>query len=148
MDETVIGLAAVILSLSCGLLAIGGLVIVFYSRNKNERMVKQAIVENHVDAETARLLVTRFEDEQWKSDPYKNLRAACALLGMGVGYALTWLLHLQPHDGVGFWIVIAVGLGLGLLISFFMETYLDRKKAEKKVDADGPQPMETAEMED
>ena len=41
----------------CGIVAIITSFLVIYHKKKNERIIRQSIIENHVDAETAKLLV-------------------------------------------------------------------------------------------
>ena len=60
------------------------------------------------------------------------MRWACILIGLGVGAFADFLLGLNPVDGIYFWIVIAFGIGLGLLVSFFVELKLQKNETKEE----------------
>jgi UPF0716 family protein affecting phage T7 exclusion len=126
MEPTVIGFVASIMGIACGMLAVIGGVIAKIVKMKNERMTRQSIIENKIDSETAKLLITPTEDK--KRSPYSAMQWGCTLLGLALGYVVTLLLGINENL-VGFWIILAAGVGVGLLISFIIKQKLEDKKS-------------------
>ena len=120
------GLVAIILCLGIPIVAIIGGIILSIRKNKNETELRRLIIENQTDLETAKALIA---EPDKKSGKFGTLRGACVLLGLGFGALVNYLLNI-PMAGVnGFyaWIVIAFGVGLGLLVSFLVEMKLQKK---------------------
>ena len=114
-------------------------------KKKREKEIRQMIIENHVDPETAKLLVAEPKKPKRELGPVDlgTLRTACILLGLGLGALINWVI-----EGVGFnlgsiyfWLIIAFGIGVGLLCSFLTEMHLYKKYGEK-------QPSEETEPEE
>lgn len=127
MDATIIPLTAVVLGILTGIIAIICGTISAIKKGKDERSLRQAIIDNHVDAETARVLVTP-EKPKAKS-PYTSLRWGLILVGLGLGYLLS--LAIGMADKPAMLILLALGIGIGLLASFFISNYLEAKKDNK-----------------
>ena len=123
-----IGLVAVILSLG---LPIVVFVMVFLKKMKKDQQqkeIRQLIIENKTDPETAKLLI----DEPKKAPKpgtidVGNLRFACMMLGVGLGALINWLANIATKN-IYFWLIIAFGVGIGMLCSFLIEMHLAKKQ--------------------
>jgi hypothetical protein len=118
------GLVAIFLTLSIPIVAIVMRVSQSIKKNNNERKLREAIINNHTDAETAKLLI---EQQTPRSNQYVALRWGCVLLGLGLGAAINALAGLDVKDDIYFWLILAAGCGLGFLASFFVEMKLQQK---------------------
>lgn len=125
MDVNIIGLATSVLGILTGIIAIICGNIFAVKKNKNEKDIRQA--DNHVDAETARVLVT--PEKPKTKNPYTSLRWGLILIGLGLGYILS--LAIGITDDFAILILLALGIGIGLLASFFISNYLEAKKSNK-----------------
>ena len=119
------GLIAIVLSLSIPIVAIIFGAIMSIRKKQSETELRKLLIEHNTDLETAKALI---EEKEKKSNKYSSLRWACILIGLGVGAFADFLLSLNPVDGIYFWIIIAFGIGLGLLVSFFFEYKLQKKE--------------------
>ena len=123
-----IGLVAVILSLGLPIVVI---VMVFLKKMKKDQLqkeIRQLIIENKTDPETAKLLI----DEPKKAPKpgtidVGNLRFACMMLGIGLGAGINWLADISTKN-IYFWLIIAFGVGIGMLCSFLVEMHLAKKQ--------------------
>lgn len=119
------GIFAIVLSLAIPIVAIIFGSIMSIRKKQSETELRKLLIENHTDLETAKALI---EEKEKKSNKYSSLRWACILIGLGIGAFADFLLGIVPHDGIYFWIIIAFGIGLGLLVSFFVELKLQEKE--------------------
>ena len=85
------------------------------------------IIENHTDLDTARALI---ENQEAKPNKYTSLRYACILKGLGVGALADYLMNIESNC-IYFWLVIAFGIGLGLLASFIVELKLQKQDSKE-----------------
>lgn len=127
------GLVAIILMLSLPIIAV---VMSFWSsmhKKTKDKEVRQLIIENHTDAETAKLLIDEPKKQPRKMGPVNldTLRAACVLLGIGLGACINWLACVAT-ESIYFWLIIACGIGIGLLCSFLVEMHLYKKYGRKE----------------
>ncbi len=137
-----IPLTGIILSLSIPIVVV---IMVFLKKMKKDQQQKeicQLIIENKTDPETAKLLI----DEPKKTGPRKpgtidlgTLRTACILLGIGLGAAIDWLAHIDPDENIYFWLIIAFGIGIGMLCSFLVEVEMAKKQKPADTPADEPE---------
>lgn len=125
-----IPLMAVILSLGIPIIVIIMLFLNKMKQSQQQKEIRQLIIENNTDPETAKLLI----DEPKKAEPRKpgtidlgTLRTACILLGVGLGAAIDWLAHIDTKC-IYFWLIIAFGIGIGMLCSFLVELRLAKKQ--------------------
>ncbi|MBR3530469.1 MAG: hypothetical protein IKN83_03800 [Bacteroidaceae bacterium] len=116
------GIFAVTLSLLIPIVAIICGVITSINKKKNETELRKALIENHTDPESIKLLV---EEQQEKSNKFIMLRWGCVLLGAGLGAAISGWAGTDP-DNLYFWLPIVAGMGLGMLISFIIETKMTK----------------------
>lgn len=123
------GVLAIVLSLTIPIVAIIFGSIIAIRKKQSETELRKLLIENNTDLETAKALI---EEKEKKSNKYSSLRWACILIGLGVGAFADFLLGLNPVDGIYFWIVIAFGIGLGLLVSFFVELKLQKNEAKEE----------------
>ena len=131
MEESLgvmIPLAGVILSLSIPIVAIIMFFMTVMNKKKHDKEVRQLIIENHTDAETAKLLI----DEPKKAKKpgtidLGTLRTACMLLGVGLGAGIDWLAGTSTGS-IYFWLIVAFGVGIGMLCSFLVELRLAKKQ--------------------
>ena len=121
-------LMAVILSLGIPIVVV---IMVFLKKMKKDQQQKeicQLIIENKTDPETAKLLI----DEPKKAPKpgtidVGNLRFACMLLGVGLGAGIDWLADVSTKS-IYFWLIVAFGVGIGMLCSFLVELRLAKKQ--------------------
>ena len=120
------GLMAIILTLGIPIVAIIGGFISSIRKNQNETELRRLIIENQTDLETAKALIA---EPAKKAGNFGTLRGACALIGLGFGAIASILLGLPLNGskGIYFWILLAFGVGLGLLVSFLVEMKLQKK---------------------
>lgn len=119
------GLFAIVLSLSIPIVAILMVFITDIKKKRRETELRLALVEHGTDAETAKILI---EEQQNKHDKYSTLRWGCVLLGMGLGALCNALLDMNAKHNIYFWLIIAAGMGVGLLSAFVIEYKLAKKE--------------------
>ena len=119
------GLFAIVLSLSIPIVAIIFGAIMSIRKKQSETELRKLLIEHNTDLETAKALI---EEREKKSNKYSSLRWACILIGLGVGAFADFLLGLEPKHNIYFWLIIAFGIGLGLLVSFIFEYKLQEKE--------------------
>lgn len=123
-----IPLVAVILSLGLPIVVIVMVLIAKMNKEKQQKELRQLIIENKTDPETAKLLI----DEPKKAKKpgtidLGNLRFACMLLGVGLGAGINWLAGINTHN-IYFWLIVAFGIGIGILCSFLVELRIAKKQ--------------------
>jgi F0F1-type ATP synthase assembly protein I len=123
------GIFAIVLSLTIPIVAIIFGSIIAIRKKQSETELRKLLIENNTDLETAKALI---EEKEKKSNKYSSLRWACILIGLGIGAFADFLLGLNSVDGIYFWIIIAFGIGLGLLVSFFVELKLQKNEVREK----------------
>ena len=116
------GVLAVAITLLIPIVAIICGAITSINKKKRETELRKALIENHTDPESIKLLV---EEQQEKSDKFSMLRGGCVLLGAGLGAIISGWAGTDP-DNLYFWLPIVAGMGLGMLISFFVETKMTK----------------------
>ena len=123
------GIFAIVLSLTIPIVAIIFGSIIAIRKKQSETELRKLLIENNTDLETAKALI---EEKEKKSNKYSSLRWACILIGLGIGAFADFLLGLNSVDGIYFWIIIAFGIGLGLLVSFFVELKLQKNETKEE----------------
>ena len=123
------GVLAIVLSLSIPIVAIIFGSIMAIRKKQSETELRRLLIEHNTDLETAKALI---EEKEKKSNKYSSLRWACILIGLGIGAFADFLLGLNSVDGIYFWIIIAFGIGLGLLVSFFVELKLQKNETKEE----------------
>ena len=126
--ENLIALTAVILSLGLPIVVVVMVFLEKMKKGQQQKEIRQLIIENHTDAETAKLLID--EPKKAKKPGTINLgtlRTACMLLGVGLGALINWLANLASNN-IYFWLIIAFGVGIGMLCSFLVELRLAKKQ--------------------
>ena len=118
---------AIILSLGIPIVAIVSGVVSSVKKKKLETELRRVIVENHTDLDVARALI---EEQKKKPSKFGSLRGACVLIGLGIGALVNYLLNVSMvgPGGIYFWVVLAFGVGLGLLASFIVEQKLKKQE--------------------
>lgn len=91
-------------------------------QKQSDTELRRLLIENKTDIETAKAIMA---EQEKKSDKYTSLRAACVLIGVGLGALADYLFNIQ---GIFFWLVIAFGVGIGLLASFIAEQKLQERE--------------------
>lgn len=122
--EDLAGVLAVFMSL-----AIPIVVIIFgcmAAMNKKNREVelRKVLIENNVDMERAKLLIA---EQEKKDNKFAYLRGGLMMLGLGLGTLVDYILGVY-RSNIYFWLIIAVGVGIGMLVSFFVEMKLSKKE--------------------
>lgn len=128
----VIPLVGVVLSLCIPIVVIIMLFLTKMKKNRHEKEIRQMIIENNVEPETAKLLI----DEPKKAKTpgaidLGTLRTACILLGLGLGAGIDRLVNIDP-ESTYFWLIIGFGIGIGMLCSFLVELRLIKKQLPTK----------------
>ncbi len=123
---------AVGLSLLIPIVAIIGSVILSIRKKNRDTELRKAIIENHVEPESIKLLI---EERAQKSDRFTMLRWGCILLGGGIGAIISH--HIgSSTNSLPYWIPIIAGMGLGMLIAFVIEYQLTKQKDKSSEDID------------
>ena len=122
----------VVLSLSIPIVAIVMVFITSIKKKNRDTELRLALVQQGTDAETAKLLI---EEQAEKHDKYSSLRWACVLIGLGLGALVDALIGLPPKHNIYFWLIIAAGMGIGLLTSFIVEYKLTKKEQQEQREA-------------
>lgn len=123
--ESLEGVLAIVFSLSIPIVAVLGAYIVVIKKIARETELRKAIVENHVDAESIKLLI---EESEQKNHKYSMLRTGCMLLGLGLGAACDAVIGLSAKHNIYFWLIIGTGIGIGMLASFVIETKMQKNE--------------------
>ena len=119
-----VGLVTVVLSLGVPMVAIVMAFIAKMKKNQQEKELRQLIIENKTDAETAKLLINEPKKAAQPSTiDLGSLRTACILLGLGLGTLIDWLAGISTGS-IYFWLIVAFGVGIGMLCSFLVELRL------------------------
>ena len=116
------GLVAIILSLSVPIVFILMAFISYIKIKRRDTEVRLAIIKAGTDAETAKILT---QPQSRKNKKYSALRWGCALVGVGLGALCNAILHA---NNIYFMLIIAAGMGVGLLASFIIEYRLEKKQ--------------------
>ena len=136
--DNLTGLVAVVCSLGIPIIVVIMVFIRKMRRDKQLKEIRQLIIENHTDPETAKLLI---DEPKKNKEPRKpgtvdlsTLRTACIMLGIGLGAFINWLCEHCGRDlgTIYFWLIIAFGIGVGMLASFIVEMQLAKKQNEEK----------------
>ena len=132
LSHDFVGLVAIILILGLPVIAVLMTFISSMNKKKRDKEIRQLIIENHTDAETAKLLIDEPKKQPRQMGPFnlENLRAACILLGLGLGAFIDWIACIETKS-IYFWLIIAFGIGIGLLCSFLIEMRLFKKYGNK-----------------
>ena len=136
MEIALIPIIAVTLALGLPIVVMVMYFISVMKRDRQKKEIRQMVIENNVDPETAKLLIDEPKKER-KVGPIDlgTLRTACILLGAGLGALITTLVD-TPTSGFYFWFIIAFGIGLGLLCAFLVEVHLVKKYGKKSAEND------------
>ena len=128
IPDNFLGLVAIIFIFGLPVIAVVMVFLKKMKKNQQEKEIRQLIIENKTDPETAKLLI----DEPKKAQKpgtidVGNLRFACMLLGVGLGTLINWLANIATKN-IYFWLIIAFGVGIGMLCSFLVELRLAKKQ--------------------
>ena len=131
--ESLEGIFAIVLTLSIPLVAIAGSFFVAIKKKNRETELRKAIIENHVDADSIKLLI---KEQGERKHPFSMLRWGCILLGAGLGALTCALAGMTPKHSIYFWMTILAFMGIGMLISFTIELKLQKKRMTNKDSAE------------
>lgn len=128
IPDNFLGLVAIIFIFGLPIVVVVMVFLKKMKKNQQEKEIRQLIIENKTDPETAKLLI----DEPKKAPKpgtidVGNLRFACMLLGVGLGAAIDWLADISTKS-IYFWLIVAFGVGIGMLCSFLVELRLAKKQ--------------------
>ena len=122
------GLLAVFMSLVIPITAIIAGCIISVGNKKREKEIRQLIIENDLDIERAKLLIEKPQKKD--NNIYGFLRGGMMFIGLGLGLLEDYLLGIETRN-MYFWLILSVGIGIGMLASFFAEMKLSEKKQTK-----------------
>lgn len=128
IPDNFLGLVAIIFIFGLPVIAVIMVFLKKMKKDQQQKEIRQLIIENKTDPETAKLLI----DEPKKAPKpgtidVGNLRFACMLLGIGLGTLINWLANIATKN-IYFWLIIAFGVGIGILCSFLVELRLAKKQ--------------------
>ena len=130
------GLVAIVLTISIPIVAIVMVFVAVIKKSKHQKDIRKMIIENKTEPEVAKLLLDEPKKQNRKIGQVdvSSLRTACVLLGAGLGGIVNLLIQgctytsgIISSGGVYFWLIIALGIGLGLLSAFLVEMKLFKK---------------------
>ena len=124
------GIFAIVLSLSIPIVAIVMGIMSDIKKKQRDTELRLALIQAGTDAETAKILI---EEHQKKHNKYNSLRWGCVLLGLGLGAFCDFLLGISAKHDIYFWLIIAAGMGIGLLIAFVIEYKLTKKDQQENI---------------
>lgn len=122
------GLLAVFMSLVIPITAIIAGCIISVGNKKREKEIRQLIIENDLDIERAKLLIEKPQKKD--NNIYGFLRGGMMFIGLGLGLLADYLLGIETRNMYS-WLILSVGIGIGMLASFFAEMKLSEKKQTK-----------------
>lgn len=125
------GVFAIVLSLSIPIVAILMVFISEINKKKRDTELRLALIQAGTDADTAKILI---EEKAKKKNKYGSLRTGCFFVGAGLGALCNALCGVDYHD-IYYWMTVAGGIGVGMLIAFVIEYKLSKKdtKEEEKI---------------
>ena len=128
IPDNFLGLVAIIFIFGLPIVVVIMVFLKKMKKDQQQKEIRQLIIENKTDPETAKLLI----DEPKKAPKpgtidVGNLRFACMLLGIGLGAAIDWLADISTKS-IYFWLIVAFGVGIGMLCSFLVELRLAKKQ--------------------
>ena len=135
MIEELKDLFAVILSLGIPIIIMSWY---YYSKIKEKNAdvdLRKALIENKIDAETAKVIIAEKSPERRKEKKFANLTWGLAFVGMALGVLIPLLCGLDLQNvngGFEFAACIVLGMGLGLLAAFLIIWNLHKKEEERK----------------
>lgn len=125
-----VGAISSALGITCGIVAVICGTVAKTRKDKEDSRIRQSIIDNHIDPETAKLLV---RDEGKKpGNKFITLRWGLVLLFGGIGYFLGKSITSNSFG----WVFCGIGVGIALLISFLVEYKLAGKQFKKAEDTD------------
>lgn len=122
------GVIGIVLSLCFPIVALIGAFVTAIKMKNRDTELRKAIISSNLDAESIKLLV---EKPEKKSNKYSTLRYSCALIGVGLGVLVNYLLGLTYGNSFEPWFIIGGFMGVGLLVSFIVEYKLTKKEKEE-----------------
>ena len=128
IPDNFVGIVAIIFSFGLPIVVVIMVFLKKMKKDQQQKEIRQLIIENKTDPETAKLLI----DEPKKAPKpgtidVGNLRFACMSLGVGLGAAIDWLADISTKS-IYFWLIVAFGVGIGMLCSFLVELRLAKKQ--------------------
>lgn len=128
IPDNFVGIVAIIFIFGLPIVVVIMVFLKKMKKDQQQKEIRQLIIENKTDPETAKLLI----DEPKKAPKpgtidVGNLRFACMLLGVGLGAAIDWLADVSTKS-IYFWLIVAFGVGIGMLCSFLVELRLAKKQ--------------------
>lgn len=134
MIEDLQGMFAIILSL---VIPITVMSWYYYSKIKEKNAdvdLRKALIENKIDAETAKVIIAEKSPERRKEKKFANLTWGLSFVGMALGVLVPLLCGLElqnANSGFVFAACIVLGVGFGLLASFLIIWKLRKKEEEQ-----------------
>ena len=134
MIEDLQGMFAIILSLGVPITVMSWY---YYSKIKEKNAdvdLRKALIENKIDAETAKVIIAEKSPERRKEKKFANLTWGLSFVGMALGVLVPLLCGLElqnANSGFVFAACIVLGVGFGLLASFLIIWKLRTKEEEQ-----------------
>ena len=128
------GMFAIILSLGVPITVMSWY---YYSKIKEKNAdvdLRKALIENKIDAETAKVIIAEKSPERRKEKKFANLTWGLSFVGMALGVLVPLLCGLElqnANSGFVFAACIVLGVGFGLLASFLIIWKLRKKEEEQ-----------------
>lgn len=118
------GIFAIVLSLSIPIVAIVMGIMSDIKKKQRDTELRLALIQAGTDPETTKALL---KEQEKKPNKYITLRWGCVLAGAGLGAICNGWAGVSSND-IYFWIAIAAGMGIGLLVAFIIEYKLTKKE--------------------
>lgn len=118
------GIFAIVLSLSIPIVAIVMGIMSDIKKKQRDTELRLALIQAGTDPETTKTLL---KEQEKKPNKYITLRWGCVLAGAGLGAICNGWAGVSSND-IYFWIAIAAGMGIGLLVAFIIEYKLTKKE--------------------
>lgn len=122
------------MAMSIPILTVVGVLFVRKYHVSRDYDLRSSLVENHVDAETSRIIMSK-RKESSRRGIFTTLRMSLALTFMGLAYVFHELVMVElvrPSRSIDpsseYIIVLATGAGIGLFIAVLIQYYMEKRQ--------------------
>lgn len=122
--EALTGVFAVVLALCIPIVAIVMGITSDIKKKQHDTELRLALIQARTDPEITKALL---KDQEKKPNKFITLRWGCVLVGAGLGAAWDGYFGVRSDD-IYFWLAVAAGMGIGLLIAFLIEHKISKKE--------------------
>ena len=131
--EDLIGIFAVVLTLTIPIVAIVLSMVKKVTRNKLDNNLRLEIVRSGNSSPEVVKELLKTPEKKASDNKIVALRWGCALAGMGLAALVCHILEID-YDDIYMWMYLVLGCGLGLIISFVVEMVLNKQVEKEKTE--------------